>query len=77
MVRRLDGASVPAPNFYGAHGYNPKHRSMSAIFIASGPDIRVGRIEWARNIDVAPTILKLVGVSRSDKIEGKPLPVVR
>lgn len=82
MVRRLGDPSVPAPifsvpNFYGAHGYNPKQKSMSAILIASGLDIRVGRIEWARNIDIAPTVLKLVGVRGSDTIEGKPLPFVR
>lgn len=82
VVRRLGDPSLTAPvfsvpNFYGAHGYNPKRRSMSAIFIASGPDIRVGRIERARNIDIAPTVLKLLGVRGSDTIEGKPLPVLR
>ncbi|MGH8570250.1 MAG: hypothetical protein ACREXU_20150, partial [Gammaproteobacteria bacterium] len=65
------------PNFYGAHGYDPKRRSMSAIFIASGPDVRVGEIDRARNIDVAPTVLKLLGVDGSEKIEGKALPVLR
>lgn len=82
MVQRLGDPSVTAPvfsvpNFYGAHGYNPKQRSMSAIFIASGPDIRVGGIERARNIDIAPTVLKLLGVRGSGTIEGKPLPVLR
>ena len=81
MVQRVGDALVTAPvfsvpNFYGAHGYNPKRRSMSAIFIASGPDIRVGRIKRARNIDIAPTVLKLLGVPGSDTIEGKPLPVL-
>jgi arylsulfatase A-like enzyme len=50
---------------------------MSAIFIASGPNIRVGRIERARNIDIAPTVLKLLGMRGSDTIEGKPLSVLR
>jgi len=50
---------------------------MSAIFIASGPDVRVGEIDRARNIDVAPTVLKLLGVDGSEKIEGKALPVLR
>ncbi|MGH8480249.1 MAG: alkaline phosphatase family protein [Gammaproteobacteria bacterium] len=82
VVQRLGDAIVTAPvfsvpNFYGAHGYNPKRRSMSAIFIASGPDVRVGVIERARNIDVAPTVLKLLGVDGSEKIEGKALPVLR
>lgn len=50
---------------------------VSRRSIPSGPDIRVGRIEQARNIDIAPTVLKLLGVRGSDTIEGKPLPVVR
>ncbi|MGH9893805.1 MAG: alkaline phosphatase family protein [bacterium] len=67
VILRLGDPSVTAPvfsvpNFYGAHGYNPKRRRMSAIFIASGPDIGMGTIEMARNIDVAPTVLKLLGV---------------
>ncbi|MGH8653758.1 MAG: hypothetical protein ACREYE_17020 [Gammaproteobacteria bacterium] len=81
VILRLSDPSVTAPvfsvpNFYGAHGYNPKRRRMSAIFIASGPGIRMGTIERARNIDVAPTVLKLFGVPGSDKIEGEPLPVL-
>lgn len=30
-----------------------------------------------RNIDIAPTVLQLLGVRGSDRIEGKPLPVLR
>jgi len=36
----------------------------------------LGKIEGARNIDIAPTVLKLLGVPGSDTIEGKPLPVL-
>jgi hypothetical protein len=50
---------------------------MSAILIASGPDIRVGTIGRARNIDIAPTVSELIGVDGSEKIEGKVLPVLR
>ena len=48
---------------------------MSAIFIAAGPDIKKGEIERVRNIDVAPTILKLLGVQGSDKIQGVAIPL--
>jgi predicted AlkP superfamily pyrophosphatase or phosphodiesterase len=80
-VQRLGDSSVGAPifsvpNFYGAHGYNPKHRSMSAIFIAAGPDIKKREIEEVRNIDIAPTILELLGVQGSDKIQGVAIPVL-
>jgi hypothetical protein len=80
-VQRLGDPSAGAPifsipNFYGAHGYNPKHRSMSAIFIAAGPDIKKREIEEVRNIDVAPTILKLLGVQGSDKTQGVVIPVL-
>jgi arylsulfatase A-like enzyme len=33
-------------------------------------------IEEVRNIDVAPTILKLLGVQSSDKIQGMVIPVL-
>ena len=39
-------AALSVPNFYGAHGYDPKLREMSAIFYAAGPHI-VGMI-WKR-----------------------------
>jgi predicted AlkP superfamily pyrophosphatase or phosphodiesterase len=81
-VQRLGDPSARAlifsvPNFYGAHGYDPKHQSMSAIFIAAGPDIKKGEIARVRNIDVAPTILKLLGVQGSDKIQGVAIPILR
>jgi len=73
-------ASTPVfsvPNFYGAHGYVAEKRAMSAIFIAAGPDIRRGEIERVRNVDIAPTILKLLGVQGAPTIEGEPIPVLR
>lgn len=52
------------PNFYGAHGHNSKFRSMSASFLASGPRIRNHTtIPQVQNIDVAPTILHLLGAN--------------
>ncbi|MGH8471680.1 MAG: alkaline phosphatase family protein, partial [Gammaproteobacteria bacterium] len=81
VILRLGDPSVTAPvfsvpNFYGAHGYNPKRRSMSTIFIAAGPDINKREIDRVRNIDIAPTILKLLSVQGSDKIGGEPIPML-
>jgi predicted AlkP superfamily pyrophosphatase or phosphodiesterase len=52
------------PNFYGAHGHDPEGVNMSATFLAAGPEIQNNRvIPRVRNIDVAPTILQLLGVA--------------
>jgi len=62
------------PNFYGAHGHDPLIDDMSATFIARGPAIRNNRtIAAVRNIDVAPTIMSILGVTPSAKVDGKPL----
>ncbi|NJR76084.1 MAG: phosphodiesterase [Scytonema sp. CRU_2_7] len=78
VVQRLgDSASsspvLSVPNFYGAHGYDPTLPNMSAIFYAAGPDIRPGKLEQVRNIDVAPTILRLLGVQPAPTVQGEAL----
>lgn len=80
VVNRLgDTGSAPAifsvPNFYGAHGYDPALRDMSAIFLAAGPAIRKGgRIDHVRNIDIAPTIAAILGVRPAPTVEGRVVP---
>lgn len=58
----------------GAHGYLPSDPAMGAILIAMGrgvrPETRLGEV---RAIDVAPTILKLLGVPVPSWMEGKPI----
>jgi hypothetical protein len=66
---------LSVPNFYGAHGYDPELTSMSAIFMAAGPDIRKGRLHRVRNIDVAPTVARLLGVKLGPTVDGAALPV--
>jgi len=79
IVRKDDPpAATPIlslPNFYGAHGYDPAHPEMSAIFYAAGPDIRSGRLTRVRNIDLAPTIARLLGVEPAPTVDGQALPV--
>jgi hypothetical protein len=66
---------LSVPNFYGAHGYDPNISNMSAIFFAAGPDIGRGTLRQIQTVDVAPTILKLLGVAAPETVDGKALAV--
>ena len=80
VVIRLGDPAAPAPvlqvpNFYGAHGYHPDLARMSAIFMAAGPDIRGGKLQRVHNIDVAPTVARLLGVEPARTVDGHVIPV--
>jgi predicted AlkP superfamily pyrophosphatase or phosphodiesterase len=61
------------PNFYGAHGHDSDLPSMSATFMAAGPKLRQHKtVARLRNIDVAPTIMHLLGV-RPGPVDGRVL----
>jgi predicted AlkP superfamily pyrophosphatase or phosphodiesterase len=60
------------PNFYGAHGHDPELPVMSATFIADGPQIREATIRRMHNIDVAPTIMQILGVT-PHQVDGEVL----
>ena len=63
------------PNFYGAHGHDSELRSMSAILYAAGPSLREGRtLPRIQNIDVAPTLLRVLGVSPAPTVDGAVIP---
>lgn len=64
--------TLSMPNFYGAHGHDPKLPVMSATFIAAGPGIRDTTIRRMRNLDVAPTIMQILGV-RPRGVDGEVL----
>jgi predicted AlkP superfamily pyrophosphatase or phosphodiesterase len=65
--------ALSMPNFYGAHGHDPELPVMSATFIAAGPQIREKTtIRRMRNIDVAPTIMRILGVT-SQQVDGEVL----
>jgi len=81
VVQRLGDAPstspiLSVPNFYGAHGYDPQLLDMSAIFFAAGPDIRPGVLNAVRNIDIAPTVEKLLGVTPASTVQGRALPKI-
>lgn len=79
VVRRLgDPQSGPTPvfsvpSFYGAHGYDPKLPEMSAVFYAAGPDVARTQIRGIRNIDVAPTIVRLLGAQPAATVQGRAI----
>lgn len=82
VVQRLGDAPssspvLSVPNFYGAHGHDPMLPDMNAFFAAIGPDIRPGLIHRAvHNVDLAPTVEKLLGVTPAPTVEGKTLNVI-
>ena len=66
-------AVLSVPNFYGAHGYDPKLPDMKAIFYAAGPDIGQKSLGSVRNIDIAPTIERILGVNPAATVDGKAI----
>ena len=50
---------------------------MSAILYAAGPSITQGqRLKETRNIDVAPTILEILGVAPAATVDGVVIPKI-
>ncbi len=71
LGRNLFGSRrvVEASQYMG----NGFHR-MNGIFMAYGPDIRPGlRVEGAAIVDIAPTVLHLMGLPIPDDLDGRPL----
>jgi predicted AlkP superfamily pyrophosphatase or phosphodiesterase len=66
-------ADVPAGSTPGAHGYVSSDPAMNATFVASGPGIKRGvKLASIRNLDVAPTIARLLGLEMKN-IDGHAL----
>ena len=64
---------VPAGSTPGAHGYLSSDPEMNAIFVASGAGIKSGsKLPIVKNLDIAPTIAKLLGLSLPG-VEGRTL----
>jgi predicted AlkP superfamily pyrophosphatase or phosphodiesterase len=61
------------PRAGGTHGYVQTNPRVDGLFVAAGRGIRKGtRLERIQNLDVAPTIARLLGVELKGA-EGKPL----
>jgi len=58
----------------GAHGYSPELPEMTGLFAAVGRAVEPGAHPAAvRAVDVAPTVLSLLGVTEPEWMEGRPV----
>ena len=59
---------------YGVHGHRPEDPWMGALFLAVGrgapPGAELGEV---RSLDVAPTILRLLGLEVPGSMQGRPI----
>jgi hypothetical protein len=66
-------SEVAAGSTPGAHGYLSTESDMDAALIISGAGIKPGtKLGKVRNLDVAPTAARLLGLTMKD-VEGKVL----
>jgi predicted AlkP superfamily pyrophosphatase or phosphodiesterase len=69
--------TAAAAQIGGSHGYIASDPDMDGLFIASGYGIAVGtKLERIANVDVAPTIARLLGVSMPSA-RGTTLPILK
>jgi len=58
----------------GGHGYEPGVPGTNGILVAAGPGVRSGaRISGARDVDVHPTVCRLLGIRPAEGIDGGAL----
>ena len=67
------GPLTSALAYGGTHGYAPTQPSMYGIFLAAGPDIKPSPPFATRLIDIAPTIIKVLGLDPMPGIDGLPM----
>jgi predicted AlkP superfamily pyrophosphatase or phosphodiesterase len=65
--------TAEAPQLSGSHGYLASDPDMNPIFIAAGAGVRAGaKLDRVSNLDLAPTIARLLGVSLPTA-KGRPI----
>lgn len=75
-ARALGRVGLHRSSLRGIHGHRPELPEMSAFFAAIGPGVAPGaRPRTVRAIDVAPTVLSLLGIPIPDSMEGQPIPL--
>lgn len=71
-------ASPGRPPLRGSHGYRPELPSMGGLFLALGRGVPTGaRIGPVESLDVAPSVLALLGVPQPEWMPGRPLAALR
>ena len=67
----------PGVELRGFHGYPPSDPAMSAFLVLLGPGVAAGEtVPRVRSIDIAPTVLALLGVEVPGWMEGEPIPAL-
>jgi hypothetical protein len=62
----------------GSHGYRPQEPRMGALFVAAGRGVPAAtELGEVHALDIAPTVLALLGVPTPDSMEGRPLEAFR
>jgi predicted AlkP superfamily pyrophosphatase or phosphodiesterase len=66
-------AVATAGGLKGSHGHDPAPAYMHATFVAAGTGIKPGvQLDLIQNVDVAPTIARLLGLAMKD-VDGRVL----
>lgn len=74
LAARLLGRSS---SLGGSHGHPPEAPEMAALFVAAGRGVPAGaRTDMVRAVDVAPTVLELLGVRPPEWMEGRPIEAI-
>jgi arylsulfatase A-like enzyme len=59
---------------FGGHGYDPALPDMGGVFIAMGRGVEAGvALPAVHQVDVAPTIARLLGIAPPAQAEGRPV----
>ncbi len=58
-------------NAAAMHGYITKNKDLDGIFIVNGENIKKRELKEASLVDITPTILKLMGIKKGGKYDGK------
>jgi arylsulfatase A-like enzyme len=75
VVLAPPGVAIGSARFQGVHGYRPEEPRMAGLFAAVGRAVPAGfALGDVRSIDVAPTVLWLLGVPIPEWMEGRPVP---
>ncbi len=71
------GVAIGAGSLRGAHGYRTGEPRMAALFAAVGRGVPRGlALGEVRTLDVAPTVLRLLGIPAPEWMEGRPIPAI-
>jgi predicted AlkP superfamily pyrophosphatase or phosphodiesterase len=75
VVLAPPGVAIGRLPLRGAHGYSPDHPTMGALFAAMGRGVPAGVVlAGVRSLDVAPTLLALLGEPVPEWMQGRAIP---